>query len=98
MMKLTSHMTSHTVDEKGEPWDFGNYGRRRRGLASSWTQPLRSCFRETARRMVGQQEDLFYDAMIAATAHLHGLTVAMTRNEKDFRHLNVGVINPFKSN
>ena len=52
-------------------------------------------FREMARMMVGKQEDLFYDVMIAATARLHGLTVA-TRKEKDFRHLGVELINPFK--
>jgi predicted nucleic acid-binding protein len=51
--------------------------------------------REMARMMVGKQEELFYDVMIAATARLHGLTVA-TRNEKDFRHLGVDIINPFK--
>lgn len=55
------------------------------------------CFRETARMMVGKQEDLFYDVMIAATARTHSLTVA-TRNEKDFKHLGVKMINPFKSN
>ncbi len=55
------------------------------------------CFRETARMMVGRQEDLLYDVMIAATARLHGLTVA-TRNEKDFRHLGIEIFNPFKSN
>jgi predicted nucleic acid-binding protein len=52
-------------------------------------------FREMARMMVGKPQDLFYDVMIAATARLHGLTVA-TRNEKDFRHLGVELINPFK--
>jgi toxin FitB len=52
-------------------------------------------FREMARMMVGKQEELFYDVMIAATARLHGMTVA-TRNEKDFRHLGVDIINPFK--
>lgn len=55
------------------------------------------CFRETARMMLGKQEDLLYDVMIAATARLHELTVA-TRNEKDFRHLGIEVFNPFKSN
>jgi toxin FitB len=54
------------------------------------------CFRETARMMVGRQGERFYDVMIAATARTHGLTVA-TRNEKDFRHLGVEMINPFKS-
>jgi predicted nucleic acid-binding protein len=55
------------------------------------------CFRETARMMLGKQEGLLYDVMIAATARLHGLTVA-TRNEKDFRHLGIEIFNPFKSN
>ena len=52
-------------------------------------------FREAARMMVGTQEDLFYDVMIAVTARLHGLTVA-TRNEKDFARLGAEIINPFK--
>lgn len=34
------------------------------------------------------------DALIGATASVHGLTVA-TRNEKDFRRLGVPVFNPF---
>jgi hypothetical protein len=55
------------------------------------------CFREAARMMVGKREDLLYDVMIAATARLHRLTVA-TRNERDFKHLGVDLINPFKSN
>lgn len=55
------------------------------------------CFRETARMMVGRQENLFYDVMIAATARIYSLTVA-TRNEKDFKHLGVEFVNPFKSN
>ena len=52
-------------------------------------------FREMARMMVGKRGEVLYDVMIAATARLHGLTVA-TRNEKDFRHLGVEIINPFK--
>jgi predicted nucleic acid-binding protein len=54
------------------------------------------CFREAARLMRGQQDDLHDDAMIAATARIHGLTVA-TRNERDFVHLDVAIQNPFKS-
>ena len=53
-------------------------------------------FREMARMMVDKQHHLLYDVMIAATARLHGLTVA-TRNEKDFRHLGVDIINPFNA-
>jgi len=37
------------------------------------------CFREWARLMEGKQEHLLEDAMIAATARIHGLVVA-TRN------------------
>jgi predicted nucleic acid-binding protein len=55
-----------------------------------------SCFRETARLMQAKPEDLYDDAMIAATARVHGLTVA-TRNERDFLHLGVKIVNPFKS-
>jgi hypothetical protein len=55
------------------------------------------CFRETARMMVGKQDEMLYDVMIAATARLHRLTVA-TRNEKHFNHLGVEILNPFKFN
>jgi predicted nucleic acid-binding protein len=54
------------------------------------------CFREMARIIVGKKPDLRNDIMIAATARIHGLIVA-TRNEKDFKHLGVKVLNPFKS-
>jgi toxin FitB len=54
-----------------------------------------SCFREWARLMEGKQEHLLEDAMIAATARIHGLVVA-TRNDKDFAQLNVQVENPFR--
>jgi toxin FitB len=53
-------------------------------------------FREMARMMVDKQDPLLYDVMIAATARLHGLTVA-TLNEKDFRHLGAEIINPFNA-
>jgi toxin FitB len=52
------------------------------------------CFRETARMMLRKSEDLLYDAMIAATARVHGLTVS-TRNEKDFKVFGVDLYNPF---
>jgi toxin FitB len=54
------------------------------------------CFREAARLMRGKQEDLHDDAMIAATARIHSLKVA-TRNERDFVHFAVEILNPFKS-
>jgi predicted nucleic acid-binding protein len=52
------------------------------------------CFREWARLMNGKSDALLEDAMIAATARLHGLTVA-TRNERDFEALDVSLLNPF---
>ena len=54
-----------------------------------------ACFREYARLMHGRSQTLAEDAMITATARVHGLTVA-TRNERDFRHLGVAVFNPFR--
>jgi predicted nucleic acid-binding protein len=56
-----------------------------------------ACFREWSRLMAGKPDALREDAMIAATARVHGFTVA-TRDEKDFKRLAVNVINPFKSN
>jgi toxin FitB len=53
------------------------------------------CFREWARLMEGKQDHLLEDAMIAATARIHGLVVA-TRNDKDFAQLDVPVENPFQ--
>ena len=52
------------------------------------------CFREWARLMNGKSDTLVEDAMIAATARVHGLTVA-TRNERDFKALGVALLNPF---
>lgn len=54
------------------------------------------CFREWARIMPNQQPDLLEDAMIAATARVHHLIVA-TRNERDFKQLEVRTFNPFKN-
>jgi len=42
-----------------------------------------------------RSDTLSENAMIAATARVHGLTVA-TRNERDFAHFDVAVLNPFK--
>ena len=53
------------------------------------------CFREWARLMEGKQDHLLEDAMIAATARIHGLVVA-TRNDRDFAQLDVPVANPFR--
>ena len=53
------------------------------------------CFREWARLMAGKSAALIEDAMIAATARVHGLHVA-TRNERDFRQFQVEAFNPFQ--
>jgi predicted nucleic acid-binding protein len=54
-----------------------------------------ACFREWARLKTGKPSELIEDAMIAATARVHGMQVA-TRNEKDFRRLGVSALNPFQ--
>ena len=54
-----------------------------------------SSFRHWARLMHGQSEALYEDGMIAATAWVHGLTIA-TRNIADFLPFKVTVYNPFK--
>ncbi len=54
-----------------------------------------ACFREWARLKSGKSPALIEDAMIAATARVHGLQVA-TRNERDFRQFQVGAFNPFQ--
>jgi len=65
--------------------------------ASSQVLPMDTpCFREWARIMDRTPDQLLEDAMIAATARVHGLIVA-TRNEKHFRQLKVRILDPFKS-
>jgi toxin FitB len=51
-------------------------------------------FRMWAKLMHRRSDDLIEDAMIAATARVHGLRV-VTRNVKDFRDFDVSVLNPY---
>ncbi len=53
-----------------------------------------AAFRAWARLMHRKSDTLYEDAMIAATAKVHGLTVA-TRNVADFKALGLEVFNPF---
>ncbi len=54
------------------------------------------CLRQWAKLMEGRPHHLAEDAMIAATALVHGLQIA-TRNVKDFATLGVETFNPFRS-
>jgi predicted nucleic acid-binding protein len=54
-----------------------------------------ACFREYAHLIHGRSDTLREDAMIAATARVHGLTIA-TRNERDFKTFSVPLFNPFR--
>lgn len=53
-----------------------------------------AAFRAWARLMHRQSDTLYEDAMIAATAQVHRLTV-VTRNVADFKALGVDVLDPF---
>ena len=55
-----------------------------------------AAFRAWARLMHRRSDTLYEDAMIAATATVHNLTV-VTRNVADFEPFNVRVLNPFKA-
>ena len=52
-------------------------------------------FRVWAKLMHRQSDTVYEDAMIAATARVHHLTV-VTRNVGDFERFNVPVFNPFE--
>ena len=53
-----------------------------------------AAFRAWARLMHHRQDHLIEDAMIAATALVHGLTV-VTRNLRDFQPFGVALLDPF---
>jgi toxin FitB len=55
-----------------------------------------AAFRAWARLMHRRSDTLYEDAMIAATAAIHNLTV-VTRNVADFELFGVRVLNPFKA-
>jgi len=65
-------------------------------IADTWSVlPLDgAAFRLWGRLMHGKSDELIADAMIAATAKLHGLVV-VTRNVKDFKEFGVKLLNPF---
>jgi len=55
-----------------------------------------AAFRVWAQLMHRKSETVYEDAMIAATASVHGLTV-VTRNVSDFKQFGVPLLNPFNS-
>lgn len=54
-----------------------------------------SAFRCWAKLLHRKSDALYEDAMIAATARVHGLVV-VTRNVADFGSFGVNVLNPFE--
>jgi toxin FitB len=54
-----------------------------------------ACLREWGRMKHRKPDQIMEDAMIAATARVHDMVVA-TRNEGDFKHFDVEILNPFK--
>jgi predicted nucleic acid-binding protein len=55
-----------------------------------------AAFRAWAQLMHRRSDTVYEDAMIAATAQIHGLTV-VTRNVADFKAFGVPLLNPFKA-
>lgn len=55
-----------------------------------------AAFRAWAKLMHRRSDTVYEDAMIAATAKVHGLTV-VTRNVVDFKAFGVALLNPFTS-
>ncbi len=53
-------------------------------------------FRAWAQLMHRKSDTVYEDAMIAATAKIHGMTV-VTRNVADFKQFGVPLLNPFKA-
>jgi predicted nucleic acid-binding protein len=53
-------------------------------------------FRAWAKLMHRRSDEILEDAMIAATATVHNLTV-VTRNVRDFKKLHVPALNPFEA-
>ena len=67
-------------------------------VAASWNVlPMDAAtFRVWAQLMHRRSDTVYEDAMIAATARVHGLTV-VTRNVADFKMFGVPLLNPFKA-
>lgn len=65
-------------------------------VSAAWNIiPLDGAIMRTfARFMHGRSDHLIGDAMIAATAHHHRLTV-VTRNLRDFAHFSVSTLDPY---
>ncbi len=63
---------------------------RPRGAVLAWLRGRSG----SARLMHRKSDELLEDAMIAATAAVHSLTVA-TRNGRDFAKLGIRTVNPF---
>jgi toxin FitB len=55
-----------------------------------------AAFRRWAKLMHRQSDTVYEDAMIAATASIHKLTV-VTRNTRDFERFQVPLFNPFET-